>query len=63
VKKIELNLSDEDVKVLLNALERYVSDLSVEIAHTDTRDFREGLKIERTTIQNVLDQLKAKAIK
>ena len=61
--KIELNLSDEDLKILLNALERYVSDLSVEIAHTDTKDFREGLKSERTSIQNVLDQIKAKAIK
>ena len=58
VKK-ELNLSEEEFKSLLNVLERYISDLNVEIAHTDSREFREDLKNERTSIQKVLDQLKS----
>jgi len=57
--KKELILSEEDINRLLNALQRYISDLDVEIAHTDSREFREDLKNERTSIQKVLDQLKS----
>lgn len=56
--KIELNLTQEDLKSLIDALERYVSDLSMEIADTDTMDFRDQLKSQRISIEKALDQLK-----
>ncbi len=55
--KIELNLSEEELETVKTALERYVSDLSVEIADTDSMEFRENLKSERHSLQKVIDQL------
>ena len=58
--KIELNLSADDLQSLVDALERYVSDLSMEIADTDTMDYRDRLKSQRISIYKVIDQLKKK---
>ncbi len=58
--KIEINLSEEDLKNVTRVLERYISDLSMEIADTDSMDFRDDLKSERTSLQKVLNQLAAK---
>jgi hypothetical protein len=58
--KLELNLSEEDIKTLIDALERYVSDLGMEIADTDTMDYREKLKSQRISIHKTLDQIKRK---
>ncbi|MEJ2568657.1 MAG: hypothetical protein P8Z50_07285 [candidate division WOR-3 bacterium] len=56
--KIELNLTEEELKNLINVLEKAVSDLSMEIADTDSMDYREKLKSERKSFQKVLNQLK-----
>jgi len=58
--KIELNLSEEDLNRVITVLKRYISDLSMEIADTDSMEFREDLKNERVSLQKVLDQLLAK---
>ncbi|HKB86910.1 MAG TPA: hypothetical protein VKD08_12105 [Ignavibacteriaceae bacterium] len=58
--KIELNLSEEDLNRVITVLKRYISDLSMEIADTDSMEFREDLKNERVSLQKVLDQLIAK---
>ena len=58
MKKLELNLSEEDIKILIDALERYVSELGMEIADTDTMDYRDKLKSQRISIYKALDQLK-----
>ena len=58
MKKLELNLSEEDLHTLIDVLERYVSDLSMEIADTDTMDYREKLKIQRIALYKILDQIK-----
>lgn len=58
--KVELNISEEDSKRVVKALERYISELGMEIADTDTMDYREELKSQRISIQRVLDQLKGK---
>lgn len=58
--KIELNLSADDLQRLVDVLERYVSDLSMEIADTDTMDYRDKLKSQRISIYKVIDQLKKK---
>ena len=57
--KLELNLSEEDVKTLIDALERYVSDSGMEIADTDTMDYREKLKSQRISIYKALNQIKS----
>jgi hypothetical protein len=59
MKKIQINLSEEDLKKVIRALERYTSDLSSEIADTDSMEFREDLKNERASIKRAIDQLKA----
>jgi hypothetical protein len=58
--KIELNLTSDDLKNVINALERYVSDLNMEIADTDTMDYRDKLKSQRISIEKTIDQLKEK---
>lgn len=58
--KLELDLTTEDLKNVIDALEKYVSDLSMEIADTDTMDYRDKLKSQRISIHKVLDQLKKK---
>jgi hypothetical protein len=58
--KLELNLSEEDLKTVIDALERYVSELGMEIADTDTMDYRDKLKSQRISIHKVIDQLKGK---
>jgi predicted RNA binding protein with dsRBD fold (UPF0201 family) len=61
--KLELNLDEEDLKSVVKALESYLSDLSMEIADTDSMDFREELKNQRISIQKALEQLKRKETK
>ena len=39
------------------ALESYLSDLRMEIADTDSYDFRQGLKRRKATLLKVLDAL------
>jgi hypothetical protein len=58
--KLELNLSEEDINTLIAVLESYVSDLSMEIADTDTMDYRDKLKSKRISIHKALDQIKSK---
>lgn len=54
---IRLDLSDEQRDVLVNVIESHLSSLHDEIAHTDTRDYREGLKVRRAFLQEVLGKL------
>lgn len=58
MQKIELSLSDEELKTLIHILEKHLSDLSIEISHTDTRDFREELKHQKVYVEKVIEQLK-----
>ena len=54
---IRLELTDDDAKVLKNALESYLSDLRMEVADTDRQEFRDGLKQEETTLKTILGAL------
>ena len=54
--KIELNLTEEDLKNLISVLEESISDLSMEIADTDSMDYREKLKSERKSLRKILNQ-------
>lgn len=54
---IRLELTDDDAKVLREALESYLSDLRMEVADTDMQNFRDGLKQEEATIKTILGAL------
>ncbi len=52
--QINLNLDEKDVKILIEVLENYLSDLSMEITDTDKQEYRENLKSKRLSIQRIL---------
>ena len=54
---ITLNLSEEQATSLRVALDRFISDLSMEIADTDTKDYRDFLKARRDHLRELADQL------
>lgn len=57
----KIDLSQDEITILLQTLEGYLSDLSMEISNTDSMDFREHLKENRHTLQSVIDKLEASA--
>lgn len=42
----------------MEVLESYLSDLRMEIADTDNKDFREELKTRKAALKKILDGLK-----
>ncbi len=52
---ITLNLTEEQAAALREALGRYLSDLSMEIADTDSQDYREMLKRRRAMLRDVME--------
>jgi hypothetical protein len=52
-----LELTKEDAEMLAEVLESALSDLRYEISNTDSFDYREGLKLRKATLMNVLGQL------
>jgi hypothetical protein len=53
-----LQLSAEEAEVLKEILQSYHDTLLMEIANTDTRDFRDRLKHRETVTRDVLQQLR-----
>ena len=56
-----LELTAEQAKTLANALEIYLSDLRMEIADTDNKDFRECLKTQKSVLTEILDTIRIPA--
>ncbi len=54
-----LDLSPEDTRVLYDVLVSYLSDLRMEIANTDSYDFRQMLKQREDVLKRVIEQLRA----
>ncbi len=52
-----LKLSPEQAEALKDALKSHVSDLRMEIADTENRDFRESLKRQEALLKQILDML------
>ncbi len=52
-----LTLNDTQALALKETLERVLPDLSYEIANTDLKSFRDGLKERRDALKQVLDML------
>lgn len=57
--ELDLQLRDDEPRILVETLESYLSDLSVEIGHTDSMDFREGLKHRQAALTRIVDALRA----
>ncbi len=55
----QLDLTKDEHETLVGVLESYLSDLRMEIANTDTLDFRDLLKERKRVIQKVLAALEA----
>ena len=54
---INLDLTKEENDILAMVLESYLSDLRMEIADTDSMDFRESLKKRKDVLKKVLETL------
>ncbi len=54
---IKCDLSPDEINILKEILESEISDLSMEISHTDRKDFRETLKTHRKVLQKLLSAL------
>lgn len=54
---IVLNLSEHEREILAQVLKSYLSDLRMEIADTDSYEFREGLKARKRVLMKVLEGL------
>jgi hypothetical protein len=55
-----LNLTDAEARALHSVVKTYLSELQMEISHTDDRDYKAQLKQQQETLQVVLLKLAAK---
>jgi hypothetical protein len=55
----DISLSDPEVKLLQELLQGDMCRLILEIAHTDHRSMREGLKGRETLLKSVLQKLES----
>ena len=54
---VVLNLSEHEREILAQVLKSYLSDLRMEIADTDSYEFRDGLEARKAVLMKVLDGL------
>jgi hypothetical protein len=55
---LQIELTEEEKRILIEILDATVGDLRMEIADTDAKDFRDRLKIRKQTVLKVLDALR-----
>lgn len=58
---VRIEMNPEEAGLLHEILEEYVSDLRMEIAATDSKDFREALKKKEEFLKNLLEKLRIEA--
>jgi hypothetical protein len=58
---IQIDLSRSEREILVQVLEADLSDLRMEIAHTDLLEYREGLKDRKRVLSKVLEALRQEA--
>ena len=56
---VHIDLDPTEAEVLKMVLESYLSDLRMEIADTDSQDFREKLKARKMTLRKVVALINA----
>jgi hypothetical protein len=54
---IQLDLTDDERETLIGVLKSYLSDLRMEIADTDSQDFRDILKERKRVLEKVVTEL------
>lgn len=54
----QIELTSEEIKVLVETLEYVRSELRMEIADTDSMRFRQDLKRDRDVLDAILDKLR-----
>jgi hypothetical protein len=54
---ISLDLTPVECEILADVLDNYLSDLRMEIAATDSMDFRDKLKNRKSVVEKVLGWL------
>ncbi len=59
---MELTLNTEEKELLLAILEQRHQELLKEIAHTDRRDFKLGLRKDEKLLDSVLSRLRGVAV-
>ncbi len=52
-----INLTDNEITVVRDVIQNYLSELHTEISHTDDRDFKAALKRRQDLLQGVLQKL------
>ncbi|MCK5573920.1 MAG: hypothetical protein KAJ12_14215 [Bacteroidetes bacterium] len=52
-------LTPEDLELLQDIIEEYISDLRMEIQETDSYDFRQGLKQKKEALKRILRTLRS----
>lgn len=58
---LQLKLTDEQAVALHDALDHILSDLSVEIADTDRKGYRDELKAKRELLKEIADMVNMSA--
>ncbi|HEY3173632.1 MAG TPA: hypothetical protein VGK86_13775 [Thermoanaerobaculia bacterium] len=53
-----IQLAEEEAEVLRSVLEEYISELRMEVANTDSMDFRENLKRKEEILKALVNQLR-----
>jgi len=56
---VQIELNPDEAQVLKMVLENYLSDLRMEIANTDSMDFREKLKTRKMILRKVVALINA----
>lgn len=59
---IELDLNDAEATILSETLESVLSDLRMEIADTDSMDYRTMLKGRKEVLNKVLEQVRGGSV-
>lgn len=57
-----LELTPEELKALEETLTRNISDLAVEVAHTDAHDFKDKLKRRKAVMDHLLEKVQKVAV-
>ena len=57
---IQVTLTESDAAAVKKVLESYLGDLRMEIADTDSQEFRERLKQEEQAVTRAVEQLRGK---
>jgi len=55
---INIELNDQELLILNETLQNYLSDLSYEISNTDLQNYREQLKARRVVLEKIKNALK-----